>query len=154
VWRREDIAGGDLDVFDRSSMALDASSDGRAAVMWARAYYTGRDTLDATMFVAIRRPAGTWSRPNVLSKTLGGPIDITSDGTVYVSWAEGGRAVVMRKAAGSSWKETSRFTHRIPSGGLEMAMAVNNREWAILSTISGYYPRYTLRAAWRVPLRR
>jgi hypothetical protein len=136
-------------------MALDASSDGRAAVMWTRAYYTGRDTVDATTFVAIRRPTGTWSRPHQLSKTFGGPIDITSDGTVYVSWAEASRAIVMRKAAGSSWKETSRFTYDPPgSTYLHMAMAVNNREWAILSTMSGYYPRYTLRAAWRVPLRR
>jgi hypothetical protein len=144
-----------LEVFDQFSMALDASSDGRAAVTWTRADYTGRDTVDATTFVAIRRPAGTWSRPHVISKTFGGPIDITSDGTVYVSWAEAGRAIVVRKAAGSSWEETSRFTYRPPrSPYSSMTMAVNNREWAILGIRNGSYPRYTLRAAWRVPLRR
>jgi hypothetical protein len=146
-WRRERIPGGDLEVFDEFSMGLDASSPGRAAVLWSKGRQTGRDEIDFKMYMSIRSPDGTWSRPRRVSSSGSPAVGIAADGTTYAVWSSAGAAHVAVRTPRGSWSDPVllRRGHAYPG----VAIAVSPRGQALLGIRFGGYPRHSLYGAWQ-----
>ena len=126
------------------SISLDASSRGRAAVMWAE----GDPPFGPLpVFVTVRRPGGTWTRARLADDFHTVSVAITGNGTTYAAWSfEFAQTWVARKVPGRPWR------HPVQVGGPHTeasAIAANDAGKALLGIRHASATQQKLTASWR-----